>query len=118
MTVTTALTPVTVLGDEVMLARMVSNLVGNAVRYNVPGGSVHIEVDPKAGLTVGNSGPRVSAETAGTLFEPFRNRSADGAGLGLSIVAAIARAHDGTVTLRPNPDGGLTVRVNLPPHPA
>ncbi|MBW6439578.1 HAMP domain-containing histidine kinase [Actinoplanes hulinensis] len=117
VTVRTALTPVTVLGDEVMLAQMVSNLVRNAIRYNVPDGGVQVALLDKGELTISNSGPRVAEETAGELFEPFRSRSRDGAGLGLSIVAAIVRAHGGTVTLRPNPEGGLTVRVCLPPHP-
>ena len=112
--------PVTVPGDEVMLAQLVTNLVQNAIGYNVPGGHVVIELSPDAGLVVGNTGPVVPPERADELFEPFRRLNADrissgeGAGLGLSIVAAITRAHGGTVTLRPNPDGGLTVRVNLP----
>jgi signal transduction histidine kinase len=112
--------PVAVLGDEVMLAQLVTNLVQNAIRYNVPGGNVLIELSEDTGLMVSNTGPQVPQDRADELFEPFRRLNADrtgsagGAGLGLSIVAAIARAHGGTVTLRPNPDGGLTVQVDLP----
>jgi signal transduction histidine kinase len=112
--------PVSVLGDEVMLAQLVTNLVQNAIRYNVPGGEVLIELSEETGLVIGNTGPHVPQDRADELFEPFRRLNPDrtgsgeGAGLGLSIVAAIARAHGGTVTLRPNPDGGLTVGVNLP----
>jgi signal transduction histidine kinase len=112
--------PVAVLGDEVFLAQLVTNLVQNAIRYNVPGGIVLIELSEDAGLVVTNTGPQVPQDRADELFEPFRRLNADrtgsgeGAGLGLSIVAAIARAHGGTVTLRANPDGGLTVRVDLP----
>jgi signal transduction histidine kinase len=111
---------VTVLGDEVMLGQLVTNLVQNAIRYNVPGGSVHIQISEGTGLVVSNTGPHVPPERADELFEPFRRLdaertgSAEGAGLGLSIVAVIARAHGGTVTLRPNPGGGLTVQVSLP----
>ncbi len=71
-------------------------------------------------LTVANAGPPVHAEDLPDLFEPFRRglpertRSADGAGLGLSIVQAIATAHDGAVTAAPRPGGGLTVHVTLP----
>ena len=112
--------PLAVLGDEVMLAQLVTNLVQNAIRYNVPGGHVLIELSEGTGLVVSNTGPHVPLDRADELFEPFRRLNADrtgsgdGAGLGLSIVAAIARAHGGTVTLRPNPDGGLTARVDLP----
>jgi signal transduction histidine kinase len=114
--------PVVVPGDEVMLAQLVTNLVQNAVRYNVPGGTVTITLSPSARLTVTNTGPPVPPERAGELFEPFRRLDADrtagssSAGLGLSIVAAIARSHGGTAGLTPNPDGGLTVRVDLPAH--
>ena len=115
-----AVRPVAVLGDEVMLGQMVTNLVQNAIRYNVPGGEVLIELAEDTGLVVSNTGPYVPPDRADELFEPFRRLNADrtgsseGAGLGLSIVAAITRAHGGTVALRPNPDGGLTVRVDLP----
>ena len=115
-----AVRPVIVLGDEVMLTQLLTNLVQNAIRYNVPGGNVLIELSEEAGLVVSNTGPQVPQDRADELFEPFRRPNADrtgsgeGAGLGLSIVAAIARAHGGTVALRPNPDGGLTVRVTLP----
>ncbi|GLW33635.1 sensor histidine kinase [Actinoplanes regularis] len=114
------LDPVVVLGDEVLLGQLVTNLVQNAIRYNVPGGRVTIVVSPGVELVISNTGPQVPPDRAAELFEPFRRLDADrtgadeGAGLGLSIVAAIARAHGGTVTLRPNPDGGITVRVELP----
>jgi signal transduction histidine kinase len=115
-----AVRPVAVLGDEVMLTQLVTNLVQNAIRHNIPGGTVVIELSEGTGLVVSNTGPPVPQDRADELFEPFRRLhadrtgSGDGAGLGLSIVAVIARAHGGTVTLRPNPDGGLTVRVDLP----
>ena len=112
--------PVVVLGDEVLLRQLVTNLVQNAIRYNVTGGRITVELSAEAGLVISNTGPKVPQDVAAELFEPFRRLDADrtgsgeGAGLGLSIVVAITRAHGGTVALRPNPDGGLTVRVQLP----
>ncbi|NUR87143.1 MAG: sensor histidine kinase, partial [Nonomuraea sp.] len=85
------------------------------VRHNVPGGTAEVAVDPEDGLTVSNTGPEVPESRIPELFEPFRRLAPDrtlgggGSGLGLSIVAAIARAHGLTVTARPNPGGGLTV---------
>jgi len=79
-------------------------------------------LDGFATVQVGNTGPQVPPERVGELFEPFRRLHADrtgaagGAGLGLSIVAAIARAHDGAVHATANPDGGLRVTVALPVH--
>ncbi|MEV6967141.1 ATP-binding protein [Hamadaea sp. NPDC051192] len=114
------LEPATVDGDPVLLHRLAANLLQNAIRYNRPGGEVDISVEPAAGLTVRNTGPDVPGDRVGELFEPFRRLhpertgSADSTGLGLSIVAAIARAHDATITAVPNPGGGLAVAVRFP----
>jgi signal transduction histidine kinase len=110
-------------GDPVLLERLLANLVGNAIRYNQPGGWVEVEVTSRDGaaLTVSNTGPCVPAEEVSALFEPFRRHSADrtdhggGAGLGLSIVRSITAAHDGTIRTRTRPGGGLIVEINLPP---
>ncbi|NUT11396.1 MAG: HAMP domain-containing histidine kinase, partial [Nonomuraea sp.] len=107
--------PTTIPGDPVLLAQLVGNLVDNAVKHNVPGGTAEVTVTPEDGLTVSNTGPEVPEARIPELFEPFRRLAPDrtlgagGSGLGLSIVAAIARAHAVTVTARPNPGGGLTV---------
>lgn len=112
--------PATVTGDPVLLHRLVANLVHNAIRYNRPGGMVDIRVTPTAGLTVRNTGPEIPENRIGELFEPFRRLhtartgSADSAGLGLSIVAAIARAHAAEITTHPNPGGGLELTVQFP----
>ncbi|MEV4641084.1 ATP-binding protein [Actinoplanes sp. NPDC049548] len=109
----------TVTGDEVMLAQLVGNLVQNAVRYNEAGGSVAVTLSSAGGLSVRNTGPRVPPERVDELFEPFRRLHAErtgpaeGAGLGLSIVVAIAGAHGGEVGAAANPDGGLTVTVTF-----
>ncbi len=116
VTVETALQPLTVDGEAVLLNHMVHNLVGNAIRYNHPGGRVMIRVDEDT-LEVSNTGPLVPSEVAPQLFEPFRRMQerrhapGEGAGLGLSIVASIARAHGAEASAVANPDGGLTVHV-------
>jgi signal transduction histidine kinase len=120
ITITAATHPVTVAGDEVMLTRLVANLVHNAIRHNHSGGHVLVELSPGATLVVCNTGPHVPPDRVSELFEPFRRLhpdrtgSGDGAGLGLSIVAAIAHAHGGTVRAAANPDGGLSITVALP----
>jgi K+-sensing histidine kinase KdpD len=72
-------------------------------------------------LTVANTGPRVPSDKAGQLFEPFQRlidnqvSHPDGHGLGLSIVRAIADAHDARLEVRPRPHGGLTITTHFPP---
>ncbi|MFG3280676.1 sensor histidine kinase [Streptomyces sp. NPDC048111] len=121
ITLTTALEPLTVEGDPVLLTHLVRNLIGNALRYNHRDGSLHITVD--AGdrtLRVTNTGPMVPADAVADLFEPFRRLNerrhapGEGAGLGLALVASIARAHGGAAGARANPGGGLTVTVRFP----
>ena len=114
-----ALMPAVVHGDPVLLERLVTNLVENAVRHNVPGGWVEVCVAP-GGLTVTNTGDAIPAYDVDELFEPFRQRLGErtsarkGAGLGLSIVRSIVLAHGGSIRAEPRPGGGLMVRVELP----
>ncbi|MBE3010273.1 HAMP domain-containing histidine kinase [Microbispora sp. NEAU-D428] len=111
--------PFLVYGDPVLLNRLVTNLVDNAVRYNHPGGAVEVTLAGGV-LTVRNTGPEVPAERFGDLFAPFRRlhtTRGQGAGLGLSIVASIATAHGAAVRARPNPGGGLEVAVTFPADP-
>ncbi|GAA3107765.1 sensor histidine kinase [Streptosporangium carneum] len=109
-------------GDPVLLERLVQNLVENAIRHNQAGGEVWVTTRQRAGvaeLVVANTGLQVPPYEIETIFEPFRRlhgdrlRSERGSGLGLSIVRAIANAHDGTVTARPREEGGLTITVEL-----
>ncbi len=110
-------------GDGDLISRLVSNLVDNAIRYNIPGGRVEVGLSGTAGattLTVANTGPSVSPDQVRRLLEPFQ-RAADrmaspaGLGLGLSIVADIAEAHHARLQVRARPEGGLTVAVCFPP---
>ncbi|HEX6358000.1 HAMP domain-containing sensor histidine kinase [Actinophytocola sp.] len=110
----------TVSGDPVLLDRMVSNLVHNAIKYNVPGGAIEVVVAAEPTLSIHNTGQQVPAETVPALWEPFRRLTAertnqrDGAGLGMSIVRSIVTAHNGTVSAAPGDHGGLKVTVKLP----
>ncbi|GAA4967985.1 signal transduction histidine kinase [Nonomuraea thailandensis] len=116
VTVTARAEPFVVDGDPVLLNRLVTNLLDNAVRYNHPGGTVEVTLS-RGVLTVRNTGPHVPQERLGDLFEPFRRlhtTPGQGAGLGLSIVAAIARAHGADVRAHPNPGGGLELVVVFP----
>ncbi len=75
--------------------------------------------DGRAHVRVGNTGALIAAEEVPLLFEPFRRHGTArtarrGAGLGLSIVRAVARVHGGDVSARPQPGGGLVVEVDLP----
>jgi signal transduction histidine kinase len=111
-------------GDSLLVERLVANLLTNAVRHNIPGGRVEVRTgvtEGQAVLSVTNTGPPIPPADVDRLFQPFqrldrrRANYQDGHGLGLSIVRAIATAHDATVTAHPVPDGGLSVRVIFPP---
>jgi signal transduction histidine kinase len=110
-----------VVGDDPLLARLIGNLVDNAVRYNERGGRVEVvtgRVNGTAHVRVSNTGPRVPETAVERLTQPFERlgRSADGggAGLGLSIVRAVAEAHGGSVRIAAPRAGGLDVTVELP----
>ena len=113
--------PACVEGDAALLERLAANLLENGVRYNRPGGYVHVRTREGIGSTelrVENSGPPVGPEAAARLAEPFerleREADARGAGLGLSIVRAVSEAHGGTLLIEPRDEGGLVVSVRLP----
>ncbi|MFF4853207.1 sensor histidine kinase [Streptomyces sp. NPDC001194] len=125
-TVVRGLEPVSVVGDRALLGHLVRNLLANAVRHNRPGGRITVKTSADGVLTVSNTGPVIDPADVPRLLEPFRRRAerqhtaGEGAGLGLSIVASIARAHGAKLVVRANrgPGGGLTVRVRLPVTPA
>jgi signal transduction histidine kinase len=110
-------------GDPELLDRLVGNLVENAVRHNVDGGWVTVRTGstPGAGawLAVANTGVEVPAGEVEQLFQPFHRggtarTGSRGAGLGLSIVRAVAAAHGGAVVASARSGGGLEVTVRLP----
>jgi signal transduction histidine kinase len=115
-------------GDEVLLERLIENLLENAIRYNRDGGWVEVRTGAEGAglaLSVRNSGDDKRIEDVDALFEPFRRgdqdrvRSDRGVGLGLAIVRAVAEAHGGAVHASARAGGGLEVEVELPaPVPA
>jgi signal transduction histidine kinase len=117
------LEPAPVSGDPRLIGRLVSNLLENALRHNVVGGLVEMQVarrDGHASLLVTNSGPTVPAAQLPRLLMPFQRMSTErtsngsGLGLGLSIVAAIAEAHQASLRIEPRAEGGLEVEVRFP----
>ena len=114
------LSPQVVSGDPVLLERLVVNLVDNAITYNQQGGLVSVRTGGDSALQVCNTGPDVPADQVGWLFEPFRqlrkqrSGSGRGVGLGLSIVASIAKALGGSVRAVPRPGGGLEMAFSVP----
>ncbi|MEO3972409.1 ATP-binding protein [Streptomyces sp. CAU 1734] len=117
-----SLDPAVTEGSTGLLERLVTNLVGNAQRYTPPGGWIRVTTGLWNGaptLRVVNSGPVVPREAIPSLFQPFqrlghRSARADGHGLGLSIVAAVADAHRARIITAQGPEGGLDITVTLP----
>jgi signal transduction histidine kinase len=123
LTVSAALGPALMSGDARLAELLVVNLIDNAIRHNVANGTVEVSTGIDSGcavVSVTNSGPAIEPEEVSRLLRPFqrlgaqRTGSADGLGLGLSIVAAIADAHGGWLQVDPLPGGGLAVRAGSP----
>jgi signal transduction histidine kinase len=123
VTITSRLEPRVVLGEQVLLERLATNLVQNAIKYNRPGGTVEVEVGAQPALIIANTGDDVPPEAVAGLFEPFRRLSgtridhSGGAGLGLAIARSITRAHDGTISAASSGHDGLRLEVSLPSQP-
>jgi signal transduction histidine kinase len=118
--VSSALQPALTTGDPLLLERLVTNLVDNAARHNIPDGLISISTathDGHAELRVTNTGPVVPSDRIDSLFEPFTRldeRTGDGLGLGLALVASIGAMHHANISAAPRPGGGLEVTVRLP----
>lgn len=118
--------PVTVRGDEQRLRQVVTNLVTNAERYTPDGTLVEVRVGRTRGpgadavLQVVDHGPGIPEAVRERVFDRFfradeaRDRAKGSTGLGLSIVAAIAASHHGTITVDETPGGGATFTLRLP----
>ena len=113
-------------GSQPLLRRMADNVIGNAIGHNRDGGWIRITTDAGGGvalLIIENGGDHLDPAQVAGLAQPFRRLGADrtgsdnGAGLGLSIVAAITQAHRGTLQLHARSGGGLTVTITLPLAP-
>lgn len=124
LTVETHLEAVQVAGSVTLLRRMVANVMENAVGYAEPGGSVEIALSSPDGrqarVVIASSGPMLDQQAVAQLAQPFKRLSRDrtgsqnGHGLGLSIVAAVAAAHEGSLELHAREQGGLRVQITLP----
>lgn len=113
-------------GDPYLLERLLANLVDNGITHNLDaGGWLHLAVDTRPWadgmpgsvvIDVSNSGPLLSEADVERITEPFQRFTVDrpGFGLGMAIVRSVVAAHDGVVRMRPRPEGGLHVTVELP----
>ena len=123
LTVSTSISTAPVPGDERLLQRLVTNLIDNAIRHNIPHGEISIRVTASGehpALTIINTGPVIPPDQVTRLLQPFQRLAArpadgEGLGLGLSIAAAIANAHHATLTINPGPGGGLDIAISFPP---
>jgi signal transduction histidine kinase len=124
ISIETTLSPGPAGGDPRLAESLVANLIDNAMRYNVPGGSVTVStaaIGGRAVLPVSSTGPVIPAEQVDRLFQPFQRLTGErlhgGYGLGLAIVRAIAEAHNAALTVAARPAGGLDVSVSFPAPP-
>ncbi len=109
--------PVWVRGHAEALFRAVRNLIENALRHTPPGLSIEVEL-MKDGVRVLDDGPGVPDADRESIFRRFWRRdrtSGDSRGLGLAIVARVAEAHDGSVTVENRPEGGAIFSLRLRP---
>jgi signal transduction histidine kinase len=124
LTVGAHLAAVEVAGSATLLRRMVENVIENAVRHNRRGGSIELTLTPmsqqRVRVMIDSSGPMLDEDAVAQLAQPFKRLSQDrtgshnGHGLGLSIVAAVAAAHNGSLDLQARAEGGLRVQITLP----
>ena len=113
---------ITMVGSDILIYRLVYNLVENAIKYNHSGGQVTVTADRKEKhvyLSVEDTGTGIPEELRERVFEPFfrvdksRSRELGGVGLGLALVREIVRVHDGSITVKSNPSGGTIFEVVL-----
>ena len=113
---------ITIVGSDILIYRLVYNLVENAIKYNNSGGQVIVEAyqkEKQVYLSVEDTGSGIPEELKERVFEPFfrvdksRSRELGGVGLGLALVNEIVRVHDGSIAIRPNPSGGTIIEVQF-----
>ena len=114
---------ITIVGSDILIYRLVYNLVENAIKYNHSDGQVTVNAYKKQKhiyLSVEDTGSGIPDELKERVFEPFfrvdksRSRELGGVGLGLALVREIVRVHDGSIAVRSNPSGGTVFDVILP----
>ena len=111
---------ITMVGSDILIYRLVYNLVENAIKYNHSGGQVTViayKEQKHIYLSVADTGSGIPKELRERVFEPFfrvdksRSRKLGGVGLGLALVHEIVRVHDGSITVKSNPSGGTILEV-------
>ena len=111
---------ITMVGSDILIYRLVYNLVENAIKYNHSGGQVTVTAYKEQKhiyLSVADTGSGIPKELRKRVFEPFfrvdksRSRKLGGVGLGLALVHEIVRVHDGSITVKSNPSGGTIFEV-------
>jgi len=123
--VDTNIMPATLMGDPRLVERLVTNLVDNAIRHNLPGGGIEVASRMeglRAVLSVVNDGAVIPPQEVGRLFQTFQRMARDrtgahgeGVGLGLSIVQAIATTHGARIKAEARPQGGMAIEISFPP---
>lgn len=115
------------IGSDMLLYRLVFNLVENAIRYSRPGSTVNVSIsgsDSHVLLRVKDEGPGIPKQYRESIFQPFfrldksRSRAYGGAGLGLALVWEIAALHGGTIEVETSSENGTTMLVSLPKRSA
>ena len=114
---------VLLMGSDILIYRLVYNLVENAIKYNFSGGTVTVtatQQNSQLHLTVEDTGNGIPEELKERIFEPFfrldksRSRELGGVGLGLALVREIVRVHNGSILVKNNANSGTTFEVNFP----
>ena len=114
--------PVSMMGSDILIYRLVYNLVENAIKYNRLDGTVTVlvtEENDRTCIRVEDTGNGIPEELKGRVFDPFfrvdksRSRALGGVGLGLALVHEIVRVHEGDVTIKDNTAGGTTFEVRF-----
>lgn len=114
--------PVTMTGSDILIYRLVYNLVENAIKYNIDGGQVTVtckEWDKHIHIRVSDTGKGIPEELRSRIFEPFfrvdksRSRELGGIGLGLALVNEIVRVHEGSIEIKGNRAGGTDFEIEF-----
>lgn len=114
---------VLLMGSDILIYRLVYNLVENAIKYNFSGGTVTVNAtqqNSQLHLTVEDTGNGIPEELKERIFEPFfrldksRSRELGGVGLGLALVREIVRVHNGSILVKNNANSGTTFEVIFP----
>ena len=114
---------VLLMGSDILIYRLVYNLVENAIKYNFSGGTVTVtatQQNSQLHLTVEDTGNGIPEELKERIFEPFfrldksRSRKLGGVGLGLALVREIVRVHNGSILVKNNANSGTTFEVIFP----